>query len=232
MVGRLLATPQYGERWARPWLDVARYAEDQAHIVGNDRKLFYPNAYLYRDWVIAALNRDLPYDEFVKLQLAADLIEGNDSPNLAALGFIGLGPKYYGRGNPRVKAEEWEDRVDVVSRGLLGLTVACARCHDHKFDPIPTEDYYALAGVFASTEMFNRPLKGDADRTKQRSLKKRCTSSGMTSQPTCKSSSVGVSTTKVTSPNGISPASSLTMPCQRLHRRQWPKAAGQRRCVV
>ena len=162
LIDRLLATPQYGERWARPWLDVARYAEDQAHIVGDKRELFYPNAYLYRDWVIAALNRDLPYDEFVKLQLAADLIEGNDGKNIPALGFIGLGPKYYQRKSPEVQAEEWEDRVDVVSRGLQGLTVACARCHDHKFDPIPTEDYYALAGVFASTEMFNRPLKGDA----------------------------------------------------------------------
>jgi hypothetical protein len=139
---------------------VARYAEDQAHIVGNNSSLFYPNAYLYRDWVINALNRDLPYDEFVRLQLAADLMESDDVPNQAALGFIGLGPKYYRRGDLAVMADEWEDRVDTVARGVLGLTVACARCHDHKFDPIATEDYYALAGVFASTEMFNRPLEG------------------------------------------------------------------------
>jgi hypothetical protein len=162
LVERLLASPHYGERWARLWLDVARYAEDQAHIVGSDRSLFYPNAYLYRDWVIRALNADLPYDRFVRLQLAADLIEPDDPANRAALGFLGLGPKYFGRNSPAVMADEWEDRVDTVCRGLLGLTVACARCHDHKFDPIPTEDYYALAGVFASTRMFNQPLAGKA----------------------------------------------------------------------
>lgn len=157
-VDRLLASPAYGERWARAWLDLARYAEDQAHIVGDDRSLCYPNAYLYRDWIIRALNGDLPYDQFVRLQLAADLIEPQETRNLPALGFLGLGPKYYDRGQTAVMASEWEDRVDVVTRGLLGLTVACARCHDHKFDPIATQDYYALAGVFASTEMYNRPL--------------------------------------------------------------------------
>jgi hypothetical protein len=160
LVERLLASPHYGERWARLWLDVARYAEDQAHIVGSDRSLFYPNACLYRDWVIRALNADLPYDRFVRLQLAADLVEPNDQSNRAALGFLGLGPKYFDRKSPEVMADEWEDRVDTVGRGLLGLTVACARCHDHKFDPIPTEDYYALAGVFAGTRMFNQPLPG------------------------------------------------------------------------
>jgi hypothetical protein len=164
LIDRLLASPHYGERGARMWLDLARYAEDQAHIVGKDESLLYPNAYLYRDWVIGAFNSDLPYDRFVQLQLAADLLEGNDSPNLAALGFIGLGPKYYGRRSLQVMSDEWEDRVDIVGRGLLGLTVACARCHDHKFDPIGTEDYYALAGVFASTSMFNRPLTPDAEK--------------------------------------------------------------------
>lgn len=158
VVERLLASQHYGERWARVWLDIARYAEDQAHIVGNDASLTYPNAYLYRDWVIAALNSDVPYDTFVKLQLAADLIQPEDAASHAALGFLGLGPKYYQRRSKAVMADEWEDRVDVVMRGLQGLTVACARCHDHKFDPIETADYYALAGVFASTEMFNRPL--------------------------------------------------------------------------
>jgi hypothetical protein len=167
VVERLLASPHYGERWARMWLDVARYAEDQAHIVGKDVSLTYPNAYLYRDWVIKALNDDMPYDRFIRLQLAADFVEPQDGQsvkppadksNIAALGFLGLGPKYYARNNPAVMADEWEDRVDTVSRGLLGLTVACARCHNHKFDPIPTEDYHALAGVFAGTRMFNRPL--------------------------------------------------------------------------
>jgi len=94
LVEQLLASPAYGERWARLWLDVARYAEDQAHIVGDDKSLTYPNAWQYRDWVIHALNQDLSYAQFIRLQLAADLLEGPESPNLAALGFIGLGPKY------------------------------------------------------------------------------------------------------------------------------------------
>ncbi len=168
LVDRLLASPQHGERWARPWLDLARYAEDQAHIVGNNRSLFYPNAPLYRDWVIRAINDDLPYDDFLRRQLANDLIvEGDaiapDPEADIALGFLGLGPKYYRRNTPEVMADEWEDRVDVVTRGLMGLTVACARCHDHKFDPIPTDDYYALAGVFASTSMFNQPLDSEVE---------------------------------------------------------------------
>jgi hypothetical protein len=158
VVERLLASPHYGERWARLWLDVSRYAEDQAHIVGDDQSLTYPNAYHYRDWVIRAFNVDMPYDRFITLQIAADLAEPNDPANMPALGFLGLGPKYYDRRNPAVMADEWEDRVDVVGRGILGLTLACARCHDHKYDPIPTEDYYALAGVFAGTTMYNRPL--------------------------------------------------------------------------
>ena len=162
LVEQLLSSPAYGERWARLWLDVARYAEDQAHIVGEDKSLTYPNAWRYRDWVIQAFNQDLSYSQFIRLQLAADLLEGSESPNLAALGFIGLGPKYYDRGQLFVMAEEWEDRVDVVGRGLLGLTVACARCHDHKYDPIRTADYYGLAGIFASTRMFNRSLTDKA----------------------------------------------------------------------
>jgi hypothetical protein len=155
---QLLDTSAFGEHWARLWLDVMRYAEDQAHIVGDDKSLCFPNSFLYRDWVISAFNDDMPYDRFVELQLAADLITPDDPSDDVALGFIGLGPKYYRRNSPEVQAEEWEDRVDVLSRGLLGLTVACARCHDHKFDPVGTADYYALAGVFASVEMYNRPL--------------------------------------------------------------------------
>ncbi len=158
VVDRLLASPRFGERMASLWLTVARYAEDQAHQVGSATQHFYPNAHLYRAWVIDAFNRDLPYDDFVRLQLAADSIEGDDTPNLPALGFLGLGHKYYSRSRLEVMADEWEDRVDTVSRGLLGLTVACARCHEHKYDPISMADYHALAGVFASTEMFNKPI--------------------------------------------------------------------------
>ena len=107
----------------------------------------------------------VPYDRFVKLQLAADLLDDVSEDEHVALGFLGLGPKYYNRKRIDVMADEWEDRVDTVTRGLLGLTVACARCHDHKYDPIPTEDYYAIAGVFASTDMVNKQLSDDEDDT-------------------------------------------------------------------
>ncbi len=159
LVERLLASPRFGERMASLWLPLARYAEDQAHQVGNDTTLFYPHAYRYREWVINAFNRDLPYDQFIRLQLAADKIDGGKE-NLAALGLLGLGPKYYNRDRLDVKADEWEDRVDTVTRSMLGLTVSCARCHDHKFDPITSRDYYALAGVFASTKMVNKTPDG------------------------------------------------------------------------
>jgi len=156
LVDRLLASPRFGERLASVWLPLARYAEDQAHQVGADTKFFYPNAYKYREWVINAFNRDLPYDQFVRLQVAADKISGAEPADVAALGFLGLGPKYYNRNRIEVMADEWEDRVDTVTRTFLGLTVACARCHDHKFEPITQRDYYALAGVFASTSMLNK----------------------------------------------------------------------------
>ena len=175
LVDRLLSSPEHAERWARLWLDVARYAEDQAHKVGNNDSLTYPNAYRYRDWVVDALATDMPYDQFIRMQLAADLIVPDDREAHIALGFLGLGPKYYRRSSPEVMADEWEDRIDTVARGLLGLTVACARCHDHKYDPIPTSDYYALAGVFASTEMYNRPLdqeQGDRDSKDAKEAKK------------------------------------------------------------
>jgi hypothetical protein len=160
LVDRLLASPRFGERMASLWLPLARYAEDQAHQVGDDTKFFYPNAWRYRQWVIDAFNRDLPYDRFVAYQLAADKLDGAKPDDQAALGFLGLGPKYYDRSRTAIMADEWEDRVDTVTRTMLGLTVACARCHDHKFDPIPTADYYALAGVFASTKMVNRKPDG------------------------------------------------------------------------
>ena len=153
VVDRLLASPHYGERWARHWLDVARYGEDQAH---SFQPRLYPNGYRYRDWLIRAFNKDMPYDRFIKEQIAGDLLDGAGGlERLAALGFFALGPVYYG--DPQ-KLDQLDDRIDTLCRGFLGLTVACARCHDHKFDPISTKDYYALAGVFASSEYVEVPL--------------------------------------------------------------------------
>ncbi len=162
VVERLLASPQYGQRWGRYWLDVARYGEDNPTTEATNRP--YPNAWRYRDWVIDAFNRDLPYDRFVSLQLAADLIPGTPRGDFAATGFLGLGPVYHKDGRlskdviENLYMDDWDERVDVVSRGVLGLGVACARCHGREFDPISTRDYYALAGVFASTVAAPRPL--------------------------------------------------------------------------
>ncbi len=140
LVDRLLASPRYGERWARYWLDVARYSD--ARNAGER----FAWSYTYRDWVIRALNEDMPYDRFVRLQLAADRLPDNHDPhNLAALGFLSLGRDF-----PKAFPETVDDRIDVVTRGLVGLTVACARCHDHKYDPIPTTDYYSLYSIFSN----------------------------------------------------------------------------------
>jgi hypothetical protein len=162
VVDRLLASPQYGETWGRLWLDVARYGEDDYRSLDPMGRGYnpYPNAYLYRDWVIKAFNDDLPYDRFVKAQLAADLLDDKVRVKmLPALGFLGLGPWYYDNGAVEItRADERHDRVDVVSRGFLGLTVGCARCHDHKYDPIPTKDYYSMAGVFLNTVYKDYPL--------------------------------------------------------------------------
>ncbi|MCX7394363.1 MAG: PSD1 and planctomycete cytochrome C domain-containing protein [Planctomycetales bacterium] len=199
LVDRVLASPHFGERWARHWLDLMRYADEFP-------KWFKTKAesWVYRDWVVRALNEDRPYDEFVKLQLAADLLDRDDTPpenestvsrasmagdfstsskhnrlaatglrtrnrtvakeDYAALGFLGLSPRQFMelRVAPSIieifQADEWDERLDAVSRTFLGLTVSCARCHDHKFDPITTRDYYALAGIFASTNLSDRPL--------------------------------------------------------------------------
>src|SRR5262249_12377155 len=114
----------------------------------------------YRDWVVKAFNTDLPYDHFIQMQIAGDLLDEPDrADRLASLGFFALGPVYYGRAT----ADELDDRIDTLARGFLGLTVACARCHDHKFDPIPTSDYYSLAGVFASTDYKEYVLTGDGE---------------------------------------------------------------------
>ena len=166
LVDRLLASPHYGERWGRIWLDVARYGEDDYRSLNPNPKGYrpYPNAYKYRDWVIQAFNDDLPYDQFVLAQLAGDLMDNSVRYKmLPATGFLGLGPWYYDNGSAEVtRADERHDRVDAVTRGFLGLTVQCARCHNHKYDPIPQTDYYALAGVFYNTiyeEYPNAPKK-------------------------------------------------------------------------
>jgi mono/diheme cytochrome c family protein len=162
VVDRLLASPQYGETWGRLWLDVGRYGEDDYRSLDPMGRGYnpYPYAYLYRDWVIKAFNDDLPYDQFVRAQLAADQLDDRVRVRmLPALGFLGLGPWYYDNGAVEItRADERHDRVDVVSRGFLGLTVGCARCHDHKYDPIPQKDYYSLAGVFLNTAYKEYPL--------------------------------------------------------------------------
>ncbi len=144
VVDRLLASPRYGERWGRHWLDVARYSDTKGYVFVDDP--VYHNAYTYRDYVIRAFNEDLPYDQFITQQLAADKIPlGEDKRPLAALAFLNIGRRFL---NDPVLIND--DRIDVTCRGLMGLTVACARCHNHKFDPIPAKDYYSLYGVFAS----------------------------------------------------------------------------------
>lgn len=166
LVDGLLARTTFGERLASVWLNLARYAEDQAHQVGNNTSLNFANAWRYREWVINALNADMPYDQFIKKQLAVDLIEPQNKEDLAALGFLGLGHKLYARSRVDVQAEEWAEKVDTVSQTFLGLTVACARCHDHKFDPITMRDYYAMAGVFASVQMVNMRPDGKVEDAK------------------------------------------------------------------
>jgi len=149
LVDRLLASPHYGERWGRYWLDIARYADTKGYVYAREER-FWVHAHAYRDWVIRAVNDDLPYDRFLVLQLAADQAAPADLGAQAAMGFLTIGRRFLG-----VTHDVIDDRIDAVTRGMLGLTVACARCHDHKYDPIPTADYYSLYGVFqASVEQF------------------------------------------------------------------------------
>ncbi len=159
VVDRLLASPAYGERWGRHWLDLARYADTHGGAAIGFTK--FPFSYTYRDYVIQAFNADLPYDQFIIEQLAADQIGlEENSPKLAALGFLTVGMQYR---NPH---DTIDDQIDVVTRGLLGLTVACARCHDHKYDAIPTEDYYSLYATLASSRVPNRlPVMGNPEPT-------------------------------------------------------------------
>jgi hypothetical protein len=149
LIDRLLDSPHYGERWGRHWLDVARYADNKGYVFFEEKT--FPWAWTYRDYVVRAFNEDKPFDQFVLEQLAADQLEPQSDPrNLAALGFLTVGDHFSNNTHDIL-----DDRIDVVSRGLLGLTVGCARCHDHKFDPITSADYYALYGVFRSC---NEPM--------------------------------------------------------------------------
>jgi hypothetical protein len=158
LVDELLSSPHYGERWGRHWLDLARYTDKNAEYLDTAA-----SAWLYRDWVVQALNEDMPYDRFIKRQLATDFMPDCGPKDLPALGFLGLSPTYFKELKlpPEIikttVADEWEEHVDALGRTFLGLTLACARCHDHKFDPISTADYYAIAGVFASVKITERP---------------------------------------------------------------------------
>lgn len=153
VLDRLLASPAYGERWGRHWLDVARYADSN----GVDENLVYANAWRYRDYVVRAMNQDKPIDRFFQEQLAGDLLPRNGSAQdqqdqLIATGYLSLGPKMLAEDDP-IKQEEdiIDEQIDTLGKSFLGVTLACARCHDHKFDPFPQTDYYALAGIFKST---------------------------------------------------------------------------------
>ena len=158
VVERLLASPRFGERWGRHWLDLARYADTKGYLAGNQARLF-THSYTYRDYVIDAFNADLPYDRFIIQQVAADKLDlGEDKRPLAAMGFLTLGRRFLN--NPH---DIIDDRIDVVTRGFMGLTVGCARCHEHKYDPIPMADYYSLYGVFASShEPGDKPFISEA----------------------------------------------------------------------
>ncbi len=177
VVDRLLASPRYGERWGRHWLDLARYADSN----GMDENVAYSNAFRYRDYVIRAFNEDKPYVEFLKEQIAGDLLalsgdEAIDRGRLAATGFLVLGPKMLAEDDPvKMEMDIIDEQVDTVGRVFMGLTMGCARCHDHKFDPIPTTDYYGMAGIFKSTRTManhkvvamwhERPIATDSEKS-------------------------------------------------------------------
>lgn len=160
VIDRLLASPRYGERWGRHWLDVARYGDSN----GLDENLAHANAFRYRDWVISAFNRDLPFDEFVREQIAGDLLPPDGDPNdpavaarqsdrLTATGFLVIGAKMLAEDDPlKMQMDIVDEQVDTIGKAFMGLTLGCARCHDHKFDPLSMADYYSLAGIFKSTK--------------------------------------------------------------------------------
>ena len=149
VIDQLLSSPQYGERWGRHWLDVARYADSN----GMDENLSYANAWKYRDWVIKAFNSDLPYDQFVREQVAGDLLSPQSSEAVIPTGFLMIGPKMLAEDDPvKMHMDIVDEQLDTLGQAFMGMTLGCARCHDHKFDPLPTRDYYALAGIFKSTK--------------------------------------------------------------------------------
>ena len=160
-VDDLLSRPQFGERWGRHWLDVARYAESS----GKSVNVTYPHAWRYRNFVFDSFNEDKPYDEFIRQQVAGDLLpvktDEQWQENLIATGFLAMGTKGLNERNPRqFRMDVVDEQIDTMSQAILGLTVGCARCHDHKFDPIPTTDYYALAGIFLSTRTYYGTTSG------------------------------------------------------------------------
>ena len=169
VVDRLLASPRYGERWGRHWLDVARYSEDDVRGLDPKGRGYMPfaGAYRYRDWVIKSFNDDLAYDKFIEMQLAGDRMpfktEAEHDDNLVATTYLGAGPWVWDQAEPvQGRADERNERVDAVTRGLLGLTVACARCHNHKYDPIAQKDYYSVVSIFASSTYKNYPVVSPA----------------------------------------------------------------------
>jgi cytochrome c553 len=169
LVDRLLASPKYGERWGRHWLDVARYAEDDVRGLDPKGRGYMPfnGAYRYRDWVIKSMNSDMPYDLFLRLQIAGDKIPAKTKQEqedyLTATSYLGAGPWVWDQAEPvQGRADERNERVDAVTRGTLGMTVACARCHNHKYDPITQKDYYALVGIFANSTYKEYPTVSEA----------------------------------------------------------------------
>jgi hypothetical protein len=161
VVDRLLASPRYGERWGRHWLDVVRYAEDDVRGLDPKDRGYMPfrGAYVFRDWVIQAFNDDMSYDRFIKAQLAGDLLDSQlRDKSVAGTAMLGQGPWWWDQAEPvQGRADERNERIDMLTRGMLGLTVACARCHDHKYDPISQKDYYSLAAVFLNTTYHEYP---------------------------------------------------------------------------
>ena len=165
LVDRLLKSPHFGERWGRHWLDVVRFAES----TGMERNYTFPHAWRYRDYVIDTFNRDVPYNRFVREQVAGDLLPAKTPAERnrlkIATAFLAMGPKSLNERNKAIfQMDIVDEQIDITTRAVMGLTVSCARCHDHKFDPFPTEDYYALAGIFRSTETLYGTSGGQGNR--------------------------------------------------------------------